>query len=107
MAHVHGEYLEVEGEEEENVELEMVVEEEASNDIEVILPDTISNEIKQKPKELEKEKIVRRLEFKDKKSAGKIVVSDINRKIYIFQNEFLCSNFSTHLIINITSCALL
>lgn len=97
MAHVHGEYLEVEGEEEENVELEMVVEEETSNDI-VILPDTISNEIKQKPKE-EKKKIVRRLEFKDKKSAGKIVVSDIYKQkdIYIFQNEFLCSNFSTHL----------
>lgn len=87
MAHVHGEYLEVEGEEEENVELEMVVEEETSNDIEVILPDTISNEIKQKPKELEKEKIVRRLEFKDKKSAGKIVVSDIYKQKDIYISE--------------------
>lgn len=87
MAHVHGEYLEVEDEEEENVELEMVVEEETPNDIEVILPDTISNEIKQKPKELEKKNIVRRLEFKDKKSAGKIVVSDIYKQKDIYISE--------------------
>lgn len=80
MAHVHGEYLEMEEEDENNVELEMVVEEEAPNpEIEVILPDVITDEIKEKSKELETGKTPRHLEFKavDKKSAEKLLVSGI------------------------------
>ncbi|XP_019698657.1 uncharacterized protein LOC105186934 isoform X2 [Harpegnathos saltator] len=78
MAHVHGEYLDVEDADEGNVELEMVVEEEASNNIEVILPDVMTNQVKEKSKNLESGKIARRLEFKaiNKKSAGKILQTD-------------------------------
>lgn len=86
MAHVHGEYFEVEEENEDNIELEMVVEEELSNaEIEVILPDMITDEVKEKSKEPEIAKNARPLEFKaaDKKAAEKFLVSGIckNRKI--------------------------
>lgn len=77
MAHVHGEYLGVEGED-EDIELDMVVEEETPNaEIEVILPDTINDEENEKPKEPESGKVSRRLEFKTEKKTGKVLVSDL------------------------------
>ncbi|XP_032677251.1 uncharacterized protein LOC116846936 isoform X3 [Odontomachus brunneus] len=79
MAHVHGEYLEMEEEDENNVELEMVVEEEALNpEIEVILPDVITDEIKEKSKEFETGKTPRHMELKavDKKSAKKLLTNN-------------------------------